>query len=175
MNHRQDNSRQASQSISYGSFVLFVLLLSSSGCSAPKPSAPVNQNDAYTAAIHKVFEKDHKAGNIFKSEVKSDRLAAARNYTLALRRIDLRSCPTDFQEAFLKHRYAWDELALLLEKYDGFTGDLLALFELGSAIANERSLTTEGDKEYDRVRRAIAASYFEVEKIALRYGVQAGH
>jgi hypothetical protein len=51
---------------------------------------------------------------------------------------------------------------------------VLALFEFGSAVVKDLSTTTEGDREFERIRKEIDSSYFQVEKTALRYGVQAG-
>lgn len=122
-----------------------------------------------------MLDLDRAAGEKFKTDFKADRLAAAQAYSQSLRKIDLRSCPPDFQEAFLKYRYAREELVPFLEKYSGFTGDLIVLFELGSAIVTRKSLTTEWDQEFDRNRRGITQTYYEVGKVAPRYGVQAEH
>lgn len=156
------------------SLLLFIAapLAVSLGCGgSPAPSCTTHP-DRYAVAIQEVFGQDKAAGEKCKADVKVERLAAVRAYSLALRRIDLRRCPPDFQEAFLKHRYAWEEVVPFLEKYEGFTGDLISLFELGSAIIDKYSLTTDKDREFDRIRKTITATYFEVEKIALRYGVQ---
>jgi hypothetical protein len=155
--------------------LLFTVVSVFTVSSCNTPSTPSTQLDRHATVIKAVFDLDRAAGERFKTDVKADRVAAARAYTQTLRGIDLRSCPADFQEAFLKHRYAWGELVPYLEKYSGFTGDLIVLFELGSAIVTRTSLTTEGDREFDRIRRGITQTYYEVEKVALRYGVQADH
>ncbi len=154
-------------------FVIAVVAILA-GCSRSTPT-PSTQPDRHAEAIKQAFDQDRIAGNKFKQDVKVDRLAAARAYVQALRGVDLRSCPHDFQEAFLKHRYAWDELVPHLEKYAGFSGDLLALLEFGSAVIAKRSLTTDGELEFERIRKGITSTYFEVEKTALRYGVQSQH
>jgi hypothetical protein len=154
--------------------LLSLVILSSVGCKDSKTASQTKQEDHFPAAIREVLAKDQAASTRFRREEKDDRLDAVRRYCQALRRIDLRQCPNDFQEAFLKHIYAWEELVPLLEKFDGLTGDLMSLFEVGSSVVTKQSLTTEGDREFARVRQAISATYFEVEKAALRYGVQAG-
>jgi hypothetical protein len=82
-----------------------------------------------------------------------------------MRQIDLRDCPDDFRDAYLKHVYAWSELVPLLQKYDGFRGGLRAFLE---------GLTGQfkGDVESDRIRKGIKDTFYEVERAALKYGVQ---
>ncbi|MBA4192779.1 MAG: hypothetical protein C0467_32850 [Planctomycetaceae bacterium] len=156
-------------------FLIGLAFAVSSGCKRDEPATTHTQTPDYATPIRAALNQDRSAGEKFREAAKTDKLAAVRDYLQALRQIDLRACPVDFQEAFLKHRYAWEELLPFMEKYDGYTGDLVAFFELGSAIINNQSTTTEGDREVARIRKAISASYFEVEKIALRYGVQAQH
>lgn len=141
-------------------------------CGCNKEVPVQSQKARYAAAIREVFAQDNAASKKCKQAVKTNRLEALRAYVQALRQIDLRSCPADFQEAFLKHRYAWDEIIPYLEKYSGFAGDVLGLFEFGVAVIMDRSLTTEGDKEFVRIRKAIASAYFDVEKVGLKYEVQ---
>jgi hypothetical protein len=145
------------------------------GCSRAAPTAPPAQPDRHAEAIERALEQDRLAGDEFKRAVKANRLAATRDYLQAVAKIDLRPCPPDFQEAFLKHRYAWEELPSHLEKYAGLSGDLLSMMEFGEAVITKGSITTEGEREFERIRKGIRESYFHVERTALRYGVQARH
>lgn len=179
MNYYPDRpppSRQGRQSFREVFFLLAAVPLAMFiGCGGNQSANNKTQADQHAAAIREVLAQDKKAGEKCTEEVNGDRLAAVRTYCLTLRRIDLRRCPPDFQEAFLKHRYAWEEVIPFLEKYDGFTGDLISLFEIGSAIISNQSLTTDKDREFERIRKTISATYFEVERTALRYGVQVDH
>ncbi len=158
-------------------FLLFATLLvvASFGCGESRQSSTLAQTDKYATAIRKVLDEDKSAAERCTEAAKLDQLAAMREYAQTIRRIDLLSCPADFQEAFLKHKYAWQEVVPFLEKNDGFASALIDLFEVGAAIYRDQSLTTEGDREFNGIRKSINATFYEIERTALRYGVQIEH
>lgn len=84
----------------HGPAVLELLADVTAGDAASRPIRP----DRHAKSIERAFEMDRLAIAKFRRGVKADRLAATREYVRGLRRVDHRSCPPDFQEAFLKHR-----------------------------------------------------------------------
>ena len=177
MSHCPNHLRSFHQSHTLYPVLAVVLLVMSSGCGcgSGQPTPGQTQADRNTVAIREVFRQRAIAAEKYTAGMKNDRLAATQNYVHALRQIDLRPCPSDFQDVFLKHRYAWDEIPPFLEKYpESIVGDGLKLFEFSLAVVKHGSLTTEGEKEFERIRKSISSTNFEVEKTALRYGVQDG-
>jgi hypothetical protein len=80
-------------------------------------------------------------------------------YAQRLKQIDLNPCPQDFQDAFLKHAYAWGNLALLAENTTGLKG---AMRGLGGIDVTP---------EVHRAQREVSDTWFEVDRIARRYQV----
>lgn len=88
--------------------------------------------------------------------------------------IDLRSCPQDFQEAFLTYRQAY---ALIYDNTD-LVGDVK---DMHMSLQEAKSLTSGTAEQWAMARRVIARAarreemhdaWYNVEKVALRYGAQ---
>lgn len=92
---------------------------------------------------------------------------ANRAIEAALTAVDLTACPPDFQEAFLRHRDAMRDYCTLSDQYGGWAGRLGGVAELW----------TTGKNPSDRFKAAtdlINERRLQLERIALRYGVQLG-
>ncbi len=87
-------------------------------------------------------------------------------YAQGLRKIDMSRCPREFEIAYLEHIQAWESLARSRESVDA--GPILSLLQgnlLG--LLSELSDDTEGP-----MKDEIVATWNEVERIALSYGVK---
>jgi len=80
-------------------------------------------------------------------------------YAFQIEKIDLRSCPSDFQEAFL----AWKASERPPE--EKFTG---------TGLFRENSETIEETTARKDMENAKKTAWTKVETVALRYGVQTG-
>lgn len=138
----------------------------SGGCSSGSPPAK-------NAAIDSVFKQMEKFLLAAYQESKKDDAAAGQNYSANLESIDIRSCPADFQQAFVRYKLAYIELNDYIAKRQGVGGKIRAFVEgAGAAWTGEspRTLTAEPDRLQGNVRKAQS----ELESIAIRYGVQMG-
>jgi hypothetical protein len=81
----------------------------------------------YAAAIEAVLERDREIAK--KRSSNPNTKDAVFEYLNAMDRIDLRSCPPEFQQAYLRHKDAWSEMYLFHEKYDGTAGGATAFLE----------------------------------------------
>ncbi len=86
-------------------------------------------------------------------------------YTQGLRKIDMSRCPREFQVAYLEHLQAWESFTRSRAGED-ILGPLIKLF-LFKQLPD--SPDTSDQKE---VREQIVATWNEVERIALSYGVK---
>lgn len=152
--------------------LLVLACAAGAGCRGAVSATPAG--DRYAAAITAVLAEDKAASDRCRAADDGEKPGAVRDYVKAVHEIDLRGCPPEFQEAFLRHAYAWDEVIPFLDKYDGLIGAAVTLFEYGSAVS-AGTLTTEKDRALERIRRGIALTYLDVERVALRHGVRAGH
>ena len=139
-----------------------VLAITGSGCNdGAKQQA---------TAIKQVLAKDKQISDWMEAEVKKGTHAptVVRMAVGRMRKIDLTRCPSGFQQAYLKHVYAWSEMPPLLEKYDGVGGFFTSFLE---------GLTDryDGDKEAKRIQKSIRETFLDVETVSLKYGVQQGH
>ena len=143
--------------------LLLIFLVSRCSNSHPTPKgfdSGSASSQKYAAAIEEVLQKDRENSQRMQSR-HSDK-AAVQEYVQAFDRIDLRACPPEFQQAFLKHKDAWSATLPIIEKYEGFSGGLLALLEGMSKVE-------DSVKEVDgRIRE----TWRECQLIALRHGVK---
>ena len=147
-----------------------------SGCPSSKTAPPPKdadsdsqpQKEQHAASIREVLRLDKQYAGQADQDARRDRVLATRTLVRNMQNIDLLKCPTEFQDAYLKHCYAWADLVPLVEKYDGFSGSLMAFVE---GLSGQY----KGDIELARIRKNIADTVYEVERISLRYGVQAKH
>ncbi len=149
------------------------------GSSATAPVLPTkdgtskNADLGQAAAIDSVFKQMEKFLLAGYEESKKDDFAAGQNYSANLESIDLRSCPADFQQAFLRYKLAIIEFGDYVAKRQGVGGKIRVIAEgAGAALKGEspRTLTAEPDRLQGNIRKA----QFELESIAIRYGVQMG-
>jgi hypothetical protein len=118
----------------------------------------------HAAAINKVVQQDKAAHDQIAASIgvwdkiwgNPKKIAL---YAGILRNIDLSECPQDFQQAFLKHAYAWSNLATVAESTSGLTGFFRGLG--GTDVA----------PEIQRAQREISDTWLEVDRIARTYGV----
>ena len=130
---------------------------------------PNQQKDYKDDRIERVLDRDKQGpDDRTKTEVKKgSRVSTTVRMAVdeGPRKIDLTRCPSDFQQAYIKHIYSCSELPPLLEKYDGVGGAVTAVLE---GLADK----FEGDKEWKRITKSISDTSREVEVVALKYGVQ---
>lgn len=148
-------------------FGIFVAVSAISGCDAKSLTTGLSEKDRFAMAIKKVLELDNRIGNAGDNAIAKGGGLRSTSQAMVdeMRKIDLTKCPPDFQRAYMKHIYAWEQLPPYLSKYEGFSGGLYALFEGLSGIH-------DGNAEGGRLYGAIKETYHEVETIALAYGVQ---
>lgn len=116
-------------------------------------------------AIEHIIKEDARLASIRDAQANDSPAEAIRNYARDMKRIDLRKAPPEIQEAFLRHANAWARAASYVDKYSGWGGGFIAFLEgLSGSTAME---DTEA-----RVGKEIEDTWLEVEKIALKYGVQ---
>jgi hypothetical protein len=102
---------------------------------------------------------DHENSTRLKARLENEPKEALADYVAAMRMIDLRDCPADFQEAFLSNRQAWNEFAKMADKYDGVSGLLRAWFN-------------DVGKEERDIRRGISETWKQVELTAMKHGAK---
>jgi hypothetical protein len=137
------------------------------GKSTPDSDRAATDKERHATAISVVLAKDKQLGERAKDEIKkgSNASTVIQLCVDEMRKINLIQCPPEFQEAYLKHVYAWAELPSLVQRYEGISGTLLAFLE--GAVGKY-----EGDAEAKRIQKGIRETFLAVETIALRYGVQ---
>jgi uncharacterized protein YceK len=150
--------------------VAFVALAALSGCgsaTSDSTSSVQAKRQRYADAITAVLARDKQLSDWAVTEIEKGANAPAVLQLCVdeMRKIDLTGCPAEFQQAYLKHVYAWSEVPPLMRKYEGVRGFFTALLE-GAAG------TYDGDAEAKRIQKGIRDTLLEVETIALRYGVQ---
>lgn len=116
-------------------------------------------------AIERVLVLDHQAsasGDRYQNPSEGLRAVVS-----AMEAIDLRKCPPDFQQAYLRHTQAWSDAISVADKYQGIWGGVTAFLEgLGGQNVPEQQFT--------RVQDRIKDTWTDVKAVALRHGVNPG-
>ncbi|MCE9555424.1 MAG: hypothetical protein K8T91_18900 [Planctomycetes bacterium] len=150
-------TRQSHNPGVYREVVPILLMLACLGCGKSKPN--------YAGAIEEVLKQDRINAATFNRDRKTNGdTIAVKRYAAAMESVDLRSCPESFQQAFLRHKFAWQKQAQLLEKYDNVLGTIEAVLGLGTSdgvVAQQQEISKEIEK-----------SWQECQKIAVHYGAR---
>jgi hypothetical protein len=95
-------------------------------------------------------------------DVAWDQSGVVGRYVSGLRRIDLRGCPDDFQDAFRKHIEAWAAYESVARSYGGVSGFVKGFLSGGLAVLGAYS-------EGDAAQKEIETTWQEVLRIAGEY------
>jgi hypothetical protein len=96
---------------------------------------------------------------------------AVARYAQTLQTLDLRGCPPEFQEAYLRHANAWTTYAnILVENKDRYNGDLGFVTAIVEGLAN----TYPVQQELSYANSVIAETWIQVKMAALQYNVNVG-
>ena len=123
--------------------------------------------DAKEAAIRSVLVEDARLATVREQHAESAPKEAVLNYVDSMGQIDMSGCPEEFKRAFLKHRTAWSQLILFIEKYEGFWGGVNSFLEGLGGDAHY------GEEKLEKISKAIQDTWTEVELSASRYGINA--
>ena len=127
------------------------------------------------AAIESVLEADSRLASV-KPKSFSD-------YVEKMDRIDLSSCPTDFQQAYLAHIGAWDEVVMAenaRRRYnDRYNSASFYLECFLRGMRFDMSPGTECDREnkrivamLDKAEQDIQSTFLPVQQLAVGYGAK---
>jgi hypothetical protein len=136
------------------------LVVATPGClrSSRPPAGEEAVQPDYAAAIEAVLRQEHDAHSLIHEESELEDL---ENYIEAMGRIDLRQCPEDFQQAFLNHKYAWNDVSSFLSRYQDSFGALTLFLDSISGVALQRA---------EELNKTIEDTWRECEVVALRHG-----
>jgi hypothetical protein len=103
---------------------------------------------------------------------------ATKKYAMAMKDIDLRSCPADFRDAFERHCDAWEEMARGLDSFARYKEGLKSAGDqgIGTDLIHMLQGMAHGEGEYGKLfaaERDIETTWLEVQASAFRYGVEA--
>ena len=165
--------RPAAAAAAVGAGVLAVAFLAAA---VGRSSAPTPEQ-RYAAAVRRVMEAERRVNREQEEHVVRALAAGAdasetvnganREIWSALSETDLRACPPDFQDVFLRHRDAVGDYLELSLQYDGFTGTLAGVAEMVATGRDPGERFRAADARIDEL-------HLEMERVALRYGVQVG-
>lgn len=128
------------------------------GCSCSVATASVNPQ---AAAIQQAVDQDADFTLRYGPANNVAMLSSwAPNYAGQLRTIDLRGCPSDFAEAYMRHVQLWEEIGNWAPKDPSFLQAMSIL--LFSNVAGD----------FAEFEQRLSDSWQEIELIALRHGVQ---
>lgn len=134
------------------------------GCGGSTEQNSLQDRAKQAAAITSIVKQDRAAHEQIVASIgvwdkiwgNPDKIA---QYSTTLRNFDLSGCPQDFQDAFLKHAYAWGTFANVAESVAGIKG-IVRGFNGADA-----------EPEIQRAQKEITDTWLEVDQIARRYGV----
>jgi hypothetical protein len=127
---------------------------SSSGPARPDPAAAIRQVVQQDKAAHDEIAATIGVWDRIWGNPKKIALYAQR-----LKQIDLSPCPQEFQDAFLKHAYAWGKLAVVADSASGLKGIMRGMGGV------------DVTPEVHRAQREVSDTWMEVDRIARRYQV----
>lgn len=108
---------------------LFVLLLFSCGQSVKMTEKTV-QAQKPNDCMAQVIALDDSLGKVRNRACQTISLSETiRQYADGMEKISYRGCPSDFTEAFRKHREAWLALIPVTDQYPGLRGEMHVLFK----------------------------------------------
>lgn len=142
-------------------FVAVVILAFLADSNPHPPATSLTDQDPfpYAAAIDIVLGQDYDAYSPISMESDEEEW---RTYIETVSSIDLRSCPEDFQQAFLRYRFSQDNIYKLLCRYgNGGWGIFLCVVEGATGIAFVRLEELDED---------VINTWRECEVTALRHG-----
>jgi hypothetical protein len=141
-------------------------------CSHSRAAYAQVVNTNYSEAIEQVLKQDKRNFNKLKAETDSRGIDALQDYITAFENVDLRGCPPDFQDAFLRHAEAWSELLFVKRrveaKYGGFWGGVNAF--LDGWNNDFKDYENKFDQELQQATSEVRDTWHEVKLIALKYG-----
>jgi hypothetical protein len=131
----------------------------------------VFSSDGSKSAIEGALRQDKSLAAQFDSRVRAGTPAieAARAYVHDIDKIDLRQCPDDFAQAYVRHRAAWRALVAQVESEpDSWLGAFIAggINLLGGEVDGGASRIKREDLA---ARQAVRDSWTDVEAAAARH------
>jgi hypothetical protein len=161
-------------------FLIAVGLIFMGGCaglletlSAPTRSPAI---DATAEAIESVLIQDQQNFNTTSQRLQMGvpELQAFSQYLETMKAIDLRGCPPDFREAFVRHTAAWDEVyrfAISHNEIKRWIGVGAAILKKDAVGALEGTFAPNAS-EHVRLKEGIHHTWVEVEVLAAKYGAR---
>ena len=142
--------------------IIGICLIFLQGCS---------RSSSFKSAIESVLEQDHGTGNTTAAECVRQQDA-----------INLSNCPTDFRLAYIKHKNAWKEAAIVEqeiknweEEYDSFGAVVESFFR---GLVFDYGMPAEARAAAERIQahgtqasKEIRDTWAEVLGVAAKYGV----
>lgn len=156
-----------------GMLAVILGMLTGTGCSKSVLPPPVTDHGNnlseqsegavqpdYAAAIDAVLRQERDVNSLMDEECEHEDF---KIHVEAMGAIDLRSCPEDFRQAFLNHKYAWADVSSLLSRYQGqgLYGALTFVLEGATGIAMHRM---------EELDKRIEDTWRECESVAARHG-----
>lgn len=140
---------------------LVCLVVALSGCfNSSQPPAGEEEEAVqpdYAAAIEAVLRQEHEVHSPIDEDSELEDL---KSYIDAMGSIDLRSCPEDFQQAFLNHKYVWSDVWSFLSRYEAPYGTFTFVLE---------AVTGAGIQRAEELNQKIEDTWRECEVVALRH------
>jgi hypothetical protein len=131
-----------------------------------------SQPDHHADSIRRVLEQDQQLSASIQTEIGLvDQFwspsGSVSKYVAGLRQIDLSDCPPDFELAFIQHIQAWEAMQREVDNNTGLNGFINGYFGGGPSVLGSMNATESAE-------RRLQESWFEVERVALKYGVRLG-
>jgi hypothetical protein len=145
-------------------------------------------NTSPSGRIEQVLREDKKVGELMKTLTpekftSNEDLEGYRNTIRtcveAQKKINISKCPADFQQAYIAHIRAWEDLAMVISGHPrmqtGLSGILTGILRGLNGDLTGGALELEGEfkawgKEVQAAEAKLVQSWRNVEDIAMRHG-----